>query len=452
MKKSKKALSLALALVLSMSMMAGCGNSASNSGSQGETAETPKTEDAAPAADTSNEDAAPAADAECTLTVVTMMGGTDPNTEKFHAVIDEFKTTHPNVTIEDNSAVADNDWKVQVEADFAMDNEPDVIQYFTDATATNILQTNKMVPLADMQAANPEIAKNTSAVALEQTKSPIDGVNYAVPTTGYWEGLFCNKDLFEQYNVALPTDWNSLLEAVKVFKENGITPIAVSLNTVPHYWIEFLMLTASTVDEFVTVPTDVPQSWVDGYAKFKELYDAGAFPVDVATIDNDMAGNQFKEKKAAMQLDGSWYLNGIPDQDNTVVIAFPKWDGAKSPEGAAIQGYSSGFYITKKAWDDPAKRQAALDFVLANTNDAQVMKYWGGNGACSVPVPEGGDFTPLQVSGAAYAATITNPVGPTDSRISTEAYGALISNALPVATGKMTAEDAIKAMLEINNR
>lgn len=461
MKKSKKALAVIMALTLAMGTMTGCGSSSDTAGKDtktegdaagGQTADD-STKDTADTADTADTgDAAAEEDEPCTLSVVTTKGGEDPNTANYNALLKKFQDEHPNITIEDNSAMADNDWKVQIEADFAMDNEPDVIEYFTDASATNILKTNKFVTLEEMQAEMPEIAKNTSQIALEQTASPVDGVNYAVPTVGYWEGLYCNKDLFDKYSLELPTTWDKLMEAVKVFNENGIVPISVALNDVPNYWIEFLMMTASTTEDFVTVPETAPASWVEGIEKIKELYDAQAFSKDVATIDNEMAGKMFRGKQAAMQLDGSWFLNGVEDKDNTVVCAFPKWDGAKCEEGSAISGYSSGFYITKKAWDDPAKRKAALKFVYANTCDEQILTYWNGNGACSVPVPEGGDFTPLQLSGAEYSASITNPLSPTDSRMTPEAFSGLKDKMVAIATGKLSAEDGINAMLEINNR
>lgn len=453
MKKSKKAIAVFMALALTVGTMAGCGASdTSGKDTKTEGTKTENTGDDQAADDNGASQDAAAEDEPCTLSVVTMMGGEDANTANYNALLKKFQTEHPNITIEDNSAMADNDWKVQNEADFAMDIEPDVIQYYTDASATNILQTNKFVTLEEMQAEMPEIAKNTSEIALAQTASPIDGVNYAVPTTGYWEGLFCNKDLFDKFELELPTTWDNLMKAIEVFNENDIVPISVALNDVPNYWIEFLMMTASTQEEFVTVPETAPASWVEGLEKIKELYDANAFPKDVATIDNEMAGKMFKGKQAAMQLDGSWFLNGVEDTENTVVCAFPRWDGAKATEGSAISGYSSGFYITKKAWEDPAKRQAALKFVYANTCDEQILTYWGGNGACSVPVPEGGDFNPLQLSGAAYSETITNPLSPTDSRVTPEAFSGLKDKMVAIATGKVTAEEGINAMLEINNR
>ncbi|MEG2441764.1 MAG: ABC transporter substrate-binding protein [Acetivibrio sp.] len=388
----------------------------------------------------------------CVLRVVTMMGEEDPNAVHYNQVLEEFTKSHPNVTITDSSVSSDNDWKVQMEADFVMDNEPDVIQYFTDASATNILKTNKFVTLEEMQKEDPRIGANASFIALEQTKSPLDKVNYAVPTTGYWEGLFCNKDIFERYDVEFPSTWNKLLKAIKVFKKHGVVPIAAALNDIPNYWIESLLLNASTKEEYLSVPEEAPASWIKGLSKIKELYEVGAFSEDAAIIDNEMAGKMFQNKQAAMQLEGSWYLNGIKDQSNTIVCEFPQWEGAKMEKGSAIQGFSSGFYITKRAWGDPIKQKAALDFVYANTCDEQVIKYWGGSGICSVPVPEKGRFTKLQKSGMVYATGITNPVSPIDSRIAPEAFNELKNQIVPIALGQISAKDGINKMLKINNR
>lgn len=440
MKIREKVLSIILGLIIIIGLMSACGKSE-------------QVEDSRKKLDSaiSNDDSDKLE--PTTLKVITMMGGTDPNTDKFHKVIEEFEAKYPTVTIEDASQAADQDWKVQIAADFAVDNEPDVLQFFTDTNASDVLATNKFVTLAEIQAEFPEIAKNTLPRALEETKSPVDGVNYAVPTTGYWEGLFCNKDLFDKYNLELPTDWNKLTRAIKTFRANGIIPIAVSLNDIPHYWIEFLLMSASSAEEFEQIPDIAPESWVKGLSVLKDLRDMDAFPEDTDTIDNDMAGNLFKEKKAAMQLDGSWYLGGIPDQENTVVSMFPTVPGGKSAQGSAITGFSSGFYITRKAWDDPAKRVAAVKFLLANTNDEQIINYWGGNGACSVPVVDGViELTSLQQSARVYSEAIQVSLSPTDSRMSQEAFTTLKDNMISISTGELSAKDAVNEMLAIHNR
>ncbi len=384
-----------------------------------------------------------------TLTTVSMFGGTDANAGNYQTINAAFMSEYPYITIEDDSQSADQDWKTKIAADFAVGNEPDVIQYFTDANASDVLAANKFVTIDEIKAVYPEYAEDTLDTGLAAAANP-DGVQRAVPTTGYWEGLFCNKDLFDRYGLELPTDWDKMVKAIETFRANNIIPIAVSLNNVPHYWIEFLMLSAAGPDGYKSVPITAPEDWCRGLEMFKTLREMGAFPVDTDTIDNDYANELFKNKEAAMQLDGSWYAAGIPDQKNTVVVSFPVIPNGKAQPGSMVGGISSGFYITKKAWEDPDKRDAAVKFVMTHTNSESVSIYWGGNGQAAAKVEPLADMTPLGISGLEYSSTATSISTPTDSRISQEAYNTLVAGIVDVSTGTKTAKELLNEVLEIN--
>ena len=379
-----------------------------------------------------------------------MFGGTDPNAEVYAAINDEFMAENSHVTIEDNSQTSDEEWKAAVNADFSVGNEPDVIQFFTDATADTIIATDKLVSVEEIRAEYPDYAKDTLDSALAAAANT-DGVQRAVPTTGYWEGLFCNKDLFDQYDLELPTDWASLEKAITTFKENDIIPIACSLNNVPHYWIEFLMLYAAGPEEYTTVPETAPEGWIKGLEMFKTLRDMGAFPADTDTVDDAYVGQLFRDKKAAMQLDGSWYAENIEDTENTVVIPFPGVPDQKAEAGSLVGGISSGFYITRKAWEDPDKRDAAVKFVMAHTSQEGVQRYWETTGAVSqaaVAVTPVDGATPFAQSIAEYTSNASVIVAPTDSRIG-DAYKTLVAQIVKVSTGATTAEDAINEALGV---
>lgn len=443
----KKVLSVLLVGAMTASMFAGCGND----GGKAAGADGANGGDAALV----TEESGAAADAEAdgnpvTLKTVSMFGGTDPNAEVYAAINDEFMAENSHVTIEDNSQTSDEEWKAAVNADFSVGNEPDVIQFFTDATADTILATDKLVSVEEIRAEYPDYAKDTLDSALAAAANT-DGVQRAVPTTGYWEGLFCNKDLFDQYDLELPTDWASLEKAITTFKENDIIPIACSLNNVPHYWIEFLMLYAAGPEEYTTVPETAPEGWIKGLEMFKTLRDMGAFPADTDTVDDAYVGQLFRDKKAAMQLDGSWYAGNIEDTENTVVIPFPGVPDQKAEAGSLVGGISSGFYITRKAWEDPDKRDAAVKFVMAHTSQEGVQRYWETTGAVSqaaVAVTPVDGATPFAQSIAEYTSNASVIVAPTDSRIG-DAYKTLVAQIVKVSTGATTAEDAINEALGV---
>ena len=87
----------------------------------------------------------------------------------------------------------------------------------------------------------------------------------------------------------------------------------------------------------------------------------------------------FTSDKAAFLIDGSWKVGGIEeavdDIDNYTVTYVPGKGNRKSTD--LIGGLSSGYYITKKCWDDPEKRAAAVDFIEYMTSDEMVSKFAG---------------------------------------------------------------------------
>lgn len=386
-----------------------------------------------------------------TLVTVSMYGGTDPNMDNYNSINEQLILDYPYITIEDESQVSDQAWKIKIAADFAVGNEPDVIQYFTDANASDVLATNKFVSIDEIKAEYPNYAKDTLSSALEAATNP-DGISRAVPTTVYWEGLYCNQDLFNYYHLALPTDWDKLLIAIDTFKANNIIPIAVSLNHVPHYWIEFLMLSSAGPESYTSIPDTAPADWVRGLNMIKTLRDLGAFPRDTDTVDENYSNELFKNKKAAMTLNGSWFLNGVIDQYNTVLCSFPIVPDGKANPGFMVGGISSGFYITKKAWNDPDKRDAAVKFVMAHTCSAAVTKYWNGNGQAAAIVKDIEGMTPLGKSGLLYSKASTSTCAPTDSRISQEAYSTLVDGIVDLSTGAKSSEDLLNEVLAINKK
>ena len=436
MLKTKKVLAAIIAATMVATVFTGCGSSSTGDSGTGTGTETGN--------DTKVE--------KVTLNTVSMFGGTDPNAEVYQEINKEFMAANENITIEDNSQSSDEEWKAKVATDFASGNEPDVIQFFTDATANAIVATDKLMAVEDIKKEYPDYAKDTLPAALDAVTNT-DGIQRAIPTTGYWEGLFCNKDLFDQYNIELPTDWASLETAIKTFKENGIIPFAVSLNNVPHYFVEYLMLYSAGDESYTSVPEIAPAEWTKGLETFKTLRDMGAFPEDTDTVDEAYVIELFNNKQAAMILDGSWRTGGVTDQENTVVISFPGVENQKAQEGAMVGGISSGFYITKKAWEDPAKREAAVKFVEAHTGKEGVTKYWiagGSVGQAAVAVEPVDGMSALAVNALEYSSSAKSISAPTDSRIDPEAYKYIIANVVKISTGAVSAEDVLNEALKLS--
>jgi len=88
---------------------------------------------------------------EIILRTVTMFGGSDPATKHYEEIKLKYEKENPNVIIEDESQSSDEEWKQQVAADFCSGNEPDVLQFFTDATANQLVGMDKFVTIEEIE-------------------------------------------------------------------------------------------------------------------------------------------------------------------------------------------------------------------------------------------------------------------------------------------------------------
>ncbi|WP_069998339.1 ABC transporter substrate-binding protein [Cellulosilyticum sp. I15G10I2] len=441
MKKLSKFFAAGLTGIMIVTSLAGCSDKAAT-----QTAQTPTP------VETPKETAIPAE--PITLRTVSMFGGTDPMAGIYNASIETFMKDNPQIKVEDESATSDEQWKSKVLIDFAAGNEPDVIFFFTDVNAQSLVDQNKVVAIDEIKSQYPDYASNITQAALESAKYAGNGKNYAVPVRGYYEGIFCNKTLFDQYGLELPTTWENLEKAITTFSENNITPFAAALGHVPHYFIEHLLLAEGGVREHSNKDiAAVKETWVTGLGLLKTFADMGAFPIDTATSKHELQQQAFNDGKAAMFLDGSWAIGGMADQDNTVIVPMPSTGNGKKDPSEIIAGFSSGYYITKKAWDDPAKRDAAVKFVQAMTTTPLIKEFvvaaGGGAPAADIGAVEG--LSKLAASGSKIAGEATGVDGAVDGWLSKQAWDYLLSKVPVIAVGKEDAAAVVDKVIEIEN-
>ncbi len=268
-------------------------------------------------------------------------------------------------TIEDNyTGLPDEMWRKMVENDLTSGGLDLVYYYTTDAASAKILPN--VVPMDEVRAAYPDAGITVSALVAER-----DGHAYAAPVTGYFTGLFINRDLFELHGVELPTDWNKLEAAIAKFKQVGIAPMAASLSDYPNGLVEVSILASGTPSDYIARPANsgsLPQSWANGMGLIRRLYELGAFPANVNQTTQEDAARLFREKEAAMMVDGSWFAATIPQEswDSTYMIPFPVY-GQGAEYAVSAGDMTMGFYISRAAWEDPQRRDAVVQLMKALT-------------------------------------------------------------------------------------
>ena len=446
--KRKSLVAMLVVFAMSVSLLAGCG---SKTEKPAET--TKKTEE-------SKEDAKAAEPTE--ITVVTSYGGDDGNRQNYENAVASYQEATGN-TVMDASATSNEEWKAKVLTDFETGTEPDVLFFFTNADAEPFIEAGKVVDSATIRETYPEYADNMKDSMMA---AAADGKNYAVPSSGFWENMFVNKKVLADCNIEVPGPdytWDQFLADCQTIKDKGYTPIAVSLFEVPHYWFEFVLMNNGTMANQLEVPAvdadgklvedAVSEKWVNGLNDMKDLYEKGFFPENTLTAKDADTVQLFAEGEAAFLIDGSWkvghFVDNYADQLEDYAISYVPAKGERKAT-EALGGISMGYFITKKAWDDPAKQAAAVAFVEHMTSDEIMSTFVTTevtalkNGAS----PEG--LNSLQQSAADANNNITGITGAVQDTITSECKTDLFANIQHVVTGEMTAEEAIASAIALN--
>lgn len=440
----KKFMAILLAVSLCTSMLAGCGAPASS----------------APAAPSTSAPASSAPAPSSTapksveITVVTSYGGDDGNRANYEEAYKAYEKATGN-TVLDNSGTANEEWKAKIMADFQTGAEPDVLFYFNGVDSNQLIEGNKVVSIDEIRKEYPEYASNMKDSALGA--SPVDGKNYSIPVNGYWEGMFVNKKVLADCGVAVPGadyTWDQFMADCETIKAKGYTPVAASLQEVPHYWFEFCVYNNGSRQAHENLPEnsgdDVGKNWIGGLEDIKTMYEKGYFPANTLTATDPETCQMILEDEAAFLIDGAWkvgfFQEGAENIDDFTVTYVPAKGTRKATD--IIGGLSMGYYITRKAWDDPAKREACVEFVTAMTTDEVVSKFAG----TSVTALKNGTIPPAEKDSLVEAALqmtqgSTSVVSAVQDRLNKTARGYLFAQVKDIVAGKTTAAAAIDTCL-----
>lgn len=438
--KKNKLFAIALSGALLLGLLAGC----SGTPAGGDPTKNPGSQDTQK----------PASGVE--LNVVTSYGGDDGNRKNYENAVKSYEDATGN-KVQDASGTSNEEWKAKVLTDFETGTEPDVLFFFTNADAEPIIKAGKVVDVATIRGEYPDYGSNMRDSMLAVAS---DGKNYAMPSSGFWENMFVNTKVLSDCGVAVPGPdytWDQFLTDCQTIKDKGYTPIACSLFEVPHYWFEFCVMNNGTLANQLDIPADasdaVGQKWCAALNDIKDLYEKGFFPVNTLTATDPETVQLFGDGEAAFLIDGSWKVNhfveNYPENLGDYAVSYVPAKGERKAS-EAIGGISMGYFITKKAWDDPAKREAAVQFVEHLTSDEVLSTFVTTevtalkNGAS----PSG--LNPLQQSAADANANITGVVGAVQDTITTECKAELFANVQNVVTGAMTAEEAVAAAIALN--
>ena len=397
------------------------------------------------------------------LTVTTTFAGEDTNAQNYKDAYQAWEKETGNKVV-DTSASSDETFKARISTDFDTGSEPDVLFFFNGADANSFIEAGKVVSIDEIRKEYPEYADNMNDDLI--APSLVDGKKYAIPVNGYWEAMFVNTEILDAAGVSMP-DGSYTMDQFKAdcekIKAAGYAPIAAALGNIPHYWWEFAIFNNQSPATHLEIPASVDdangKAWTAGMNDIKELYELGYFPDNTLSATDDETFAMFTEGKAAFLIDGSWKVGGIvgacqsdPEDASTLdeakldqfdVTYVPGKGDRKATD--LVGGISMGYYITKKAWDDPAKRAAAVSFVEYMTSDSVIPAFCehAASALKNAPEVDESKFNSLQIKSMSMMAGTTSLTGAVQDLFQGDCRVSTFDGMPEIVTGKVSAEDAV---------
>lgn len=405
------------------------------------------------------------------LNVTTTFAGEDTNAKIFKEAVSAWCEITGN-KVADSSATSDEAFKTRVLTDFETGSEPDVLFFFNGADANNFIQAGKVMSLEEIRKEYPEFASNMDEDLIPA--SLVDGKKYAVPVNGYWEALFVNMEVLNAAGVAKPGadyTWEQFALDCEKIKDAGFVPIAAALGNIPHYWWEFSIFNHTGPEKHLNVPANIDneqgQAWISGMEDIRELYEAGFFPENTLSATDDETFAMFTEGRAAFLIDGSWKMGGIvgscqadPNDPATLnegklehfdVVYVPSKSARKATD--MIGGLSMGYYITRAAWGDPAKKEAAVSFVEYMSSDDVVSQFaqYTPTALENPPRTDLSELNSLQVKAVEMLSGATSLTQAVQDLFEGDCRASTFDGMPDIVTGKVTAADAVAQGLKTYN-
>ncbi|MDB1123535.1 ABC transporter substrate-binding protein [Vibrio algarum] len=247
--------------------------------------------------------------------------------EVYHSQFAQFQNENPDLRLVIQDYEAEK-YKAAIPEWLARDSHSDVMYWFSGERLNWFVKQNWIQPIDDVWESS-----NWDKMLSVGSKSTvlINNHLYALPMHYYPWAIYYKKSLFKKYDIPVPTDWTTFLQAGELLKQNRIAPIAVgSVNNWPFAaWFDYLNLRINGID--------FHKQLMSGEADYQSDEVRQVFRYWQYLIENEffIKGHEkytWKEvlpylyrEKAGMMLMGNFWTSQIPDNlvEEFELIRFP---------------------------------------------------------------------------------------------------------------------------------
>ena len=216
-------------------------------------------------------------------------------------VINKLQEENPNLKIQVDQG-SGTQYETILKTKLSAGEIPDIMTVWPGSRTSDYAEKGYLEPLTDQAWAG------RIPTAINQEFSSGDDL-YAMCFTVGGEGMFYNQDLFDQYGLDIPKDFEELKEVCRKFKENGVQPFSSGFKD---DWV----IMRYTNSAFATLgygrEPDFDQKlasgdldfsypgWVELFDKYKILLDGEYFGQGILSTDSSQAIADFATGKTAM--------------------------------------------------------------------------------------------------------------------------------------------------------
>ncbi len=287
----------------------------------------------------------------------------------------KFEKNHPNIKLK-LVAMTDEAYKTKLKVAGTGGKLPDMFITWAGGRMETYVDAGRLVDLTPKlkeSGLDEKIAEATLNAAT------YEGKTWAVAPTGAAAVAFWyNKDVFEKYNISVPSTFSELKEAASKLKSEGVIPFSLANSTrwPGTEWYEYLVYRLGGRDEYEEAQKE------DSDVDFtNEVFiKAGQMLQELVRKDyfnqgfNSLSYGQGQSRalvytgRAAMELMGNWWYtqakSEVPEfaEESLGMFSFPRIEGVEGADPTTIVGSPGGgnFWSISKSCGNV---EAAFDFL-----------------------------------------------------------------------------------------
>lgn len=261
----------------------------------------------------------------------------DDNKELADYAAEKVKEKYPNVTLEFEDYPQDGGQTLKTRA--ATGDLPDIFKVDGGLCET-LAKSGSILELDDYYEESNYI-ENLPQNVIDSCLYSSDGHIYQFPIDGIAPVLwYYNKEIFEENNIKVPENFDELMDAIEKLKAIDIIPVAMFGKEpwpVGAFFDTFALKEneggVKALSEGKANASD--EEYKKAIDKIAKAVEAGIFQDGVTNTDYETANALFTEGKAAMFLNGSWYvadvIKNLGDKGG-ILDTYPTADPGESEE------------------------------------------------------------------------------------------------------------------------